>query len=119
MNSGLKGVENENKVKIIHCSASCIRLSCVFYITHEVLLCFVEQECTNIFSSGGGQSLADMAGIPFLGRVPIDPQVAGCGEKGQNSLRTPPDSPLSVVFQDIVKIITKLKVGSGDETAVL
>jgi hypothetical protein len=88
-----------------------------FYMTHEVL-CFVQQECTNIFSSGGGQSLANMAGIPFLGRVPIDPQVAVSREKGHNSLRTPPDSPLSAVFQDIVQIITKPKTGTGDETAV-
>lgn len=87
---------------------------CVFYITHEVLLCFVLQECTNIFSSGGGQSLASMAGIPFLGRVPIDPQVTVSGEKGQNSLRPPSDSPLFAVFQDIVKSITKLRVGTNE-----
>ena len=91
---------------------------CVIYITHEVLLCFVLQECTNIFSSGGGQSLASMAGIPFLGCVPIDPQVTVSGEKGQNSLRPPPDSPLFAVFQDIVKTITKPRVGTGDETVV-
>lgn len=103
---------------MIFCSASYMKLRCVFfYMTHEVL-CFVQQECTNIFSSGGGQSLANMAGIPFLGRVPIDPQVAVSREKGHNSLRTPPDSPLSAVFQDIVQIITKPKTGTGDETAV-
>lgn len=91
---------------------------CAFYIIDEVLSCFILQECTNIFSSGGGQSLASMAGIPFLGCVPIDPQVAISGEKGQNSLRPPPDSPLFAVFQDIVKTITKPRVGTGDETVV-
>ncbi|KAI8581795.1 hypothetical protein K450DRAFT_231210 [Umbelopsis ramanniana AG] len=30
-------------------------------------------ECTNVFSSGGGESMAKDYGIPFLGRVPIDP----------------------------------------------
>jgi MinD superfamily P-loop ATPase len=64
------------------------------------------------------ESLANMAGIPFLGCVPIDPQVAVSREKGQNSLRTPSDSPLSAVFQDIVKIITKPRAGTGDETAM-
>jgi Mrp family chromosome partitioning ATPase len=81
-------------------------------------VCPTCSECTNIFSSGGGQSLASMAGIPFLGCVPIDPQVAVSGEKGQNSLRPPPDSPLFAVFQDIVKTITKPRVGTGDETVV-
>lgn len=30
-------------------------------------------ECTNVFSTGGGQSLAQREGILFLGKVPIDP----------------------------------------------
>lgn len=30
-------------------------------------------ECTNVFSSGGGQTLADQFELPFLGSVPIDP----------------------------------------------
>jgi len=32
-------------------------------------------ECTNIFGEGGGKSLADAEGIPFLGRIPIDPKL--------------------------------------------
>ena len=30
-------------------------------------------ECTNVWGKGGGESLAEKQGIPFLGRVPIDP----------------------------------------------
>ena len=30
-------------------------------------------ECTNVWGKGGGESLAEREGIPFLGRVPIDP----------------------------------------------
>ncbi|KAG7930613.1 hypothetical protein KL934_004686 [Ogataea polymorpha] len=30
-------------------------------------------ECTNIFSSGGGEALAKSLDLPFLGSVPIDP----------------------------------------------
>jgi len=33
-------------------------------------------ECTNIFSKGGGESLATLTEIPFLGRIPIDPSIA-------------------------------------------
>jgi len=32
-------------------------------------------ECTNIFSSGGGETLANHAKIRFLGRIPIDPKL--------------------------------------------
>lgn len=30
-------------------------------------------DCTNVFSTGGGESLAKREGILFLGKVPIDP----------------------------------------------
>lgn len=30
-------------------------------------------ECTNVWGRGGGQALAEREGIPFLGRIPIDP----------------------------------------------
>lgn len=80
-------------------------------------VCPTCSECTNIFSSGGGQSLANIAGVPFLGRVPIDPRVALNAEKGHNCVAAIPDSPISAVFQDIVKILTKPRVGAGNDTA--
>jgi hypothetical protein len=86
---------------------------------HIVLLCFIQQECTNIFSSGGGQSLANIAGIPFLGRVPVDPRVTLSTEKGQNGVETLLDSPISAVFQDIVKILIKCSTGAGGEGTAL
>ncbi|CAD6889019.1 unnamed protein product [Tilletia controversa] len=30
-------------------------------------------ECTNVWGRGGGEALANREGIPFLGRIPIDP----------------------------------------------
>lgn len=80
-------------------------------------LCSVQQECTNIFSSGGGQSLADLAGIPFLGCVPIDPRVGLSTKEGQSCVATLPHSAVSTVFQDIVKILTKPRVDAGGEDA--
>ncbi|KAJ1841412.1 cytosolic Fe-S cluster assembly factor cfd1 [Coemansia sp. RSA 2708] len=32
-------------------------------------------ECTNVFSTGGGEGLAKHCDIPFLGRAPIDPNL--------------------------------------------
>ncbi|KAK3990837.1 P-loop containing nucleoside triphosphate hydrolase protein [Cladorrhinum sp. PSN332] len=40
-------------------------------------------ECTNIFSSGGGQVMAEEFGVSFLGRVPIDPQFLVLIETGR------------------------------------
>jgi len=48
------------------------------------LIVYALQEKTNIFSSGGGELLAKELGLTFLGRIPIDPQIAKCCEEGQS-----------------------------------
>ena len=37
----------------------------------------------DVFGSGGGQSLADETGVPFLGEIPMDPRVRIGGDKGE------------------------------------
>lgn len=61
-------------------------------------------ECTNIFSKGGGESLAELAKVTFLGTVPIDPRV---GELlGKSCVKELPEAPSAKVFNHIVdKII--------------
>ncbi|KDR08947.1 cytosolic Fe-S cluster assembly factor NUBP2 homolog [Zootermopsis nevadensis] len=80
-------------------------------------VCPTCSECTNIFSSGGGQSLANIADIPFLGCVPIDPRVGQSVEKEQSCVAKIPDSPVTAVFKDMVKILTKPIAGAEDGTA--
>jgi hypothetical protein len=46
------------------------------------LLTTARQECTNIFSSGGGETLANEFGCAFLGRLPIDRNVCEWSESG-------------------------------------
>lgn len=38
----------------------------------QLLLLFLLQECTNLFSKGGGEELAKHAGVPFLGEWPLE-----------------------------------------------
>jgi MinD superfamily P-loop ATPase len=40
-------------------------------------------ECTDVFSSGGGQAMAQEFGVNFLGSVPIDPQFVMLVEAGR------------------------------------
>lgn len=57
-------------------------------------------ECTNIFSKGGGEALAELAKIPLLGSLPIDPRV---GELlGKPCLKELPESPSAKAFSQIV-----------------
>jgi len=49
-------------------------------------------ECTNIFSSEGGRLMCEELKLNFLGRIPIDPNVTTCEEKGQNFFDQFPNS---------------------------
>jgi Mrp family chromosome partitioning ATPase len=40
-------------------------------------------EVTDIFSRGGGESMANELGIPFLGRIPIDPRFVTLSDQGR------------------------------------
>ncbi|KAL0893360.1 hypothetical protein ABMA27_014947 [Loxostege sticticalis] len=69
--------------------------------------CPVCSECTNIFSSGGGKSLAEIAKIPFLGSLPIDPRVGKLAGQGVAAVKEIPNSNTSKVFSELVKHLTE------------
>ncbi|KAK7110177.1 cytosolic Fe-S cluster assembly factor NUBP2 homolog [Littorina saxatilis] len=46
-------------------------------------------ECTNIFSSGGGEALAKEAGVQFLGCVPVTKELAAGVSAGQSATQLP------------------------------
>lgn len=58
-------------------------------------------EVLDIFGTGGGERTAQAMDIPFLGRVPFDPQVVQCGDSGQSLQDTHGDSPVSQAFSEI------------------
>ncbi|XP_078692350.1 cytosolic Fe-S cluster assembly factor NUBP2-like [Branchiostoma floridae x Branchiostoma belcheri] len=49
-------------------------------------------ECTNVFSKGGGEALANQFNVPFLGCVPLDPQLTRSLEEGQRFVDAFPTS---------------------------
>ncbi|KAI0515436.1 cytosolic Fe-S cluster assembly factor CFD1 [Xylaria bambusicola] len=67
-------------------------------------------ECTDIFGKGGGQVMANDFNVPFLGRIPIDPQFVMLIETGRT-----PEYPQGTVIngQDFSKV---LQSGSGGST---
>lgn len=64
-------------------------------------------ECTNIFSSGGGEALATRAGIPLLGTLPIDPRICDMSRVCRSVVSGLPDSTVSKVFKVIVDKLTE------------
>ena len=70
-----------------------------------------------IFRHGGGKKLAEAAGVPFLGEIPIDPRVAECGDQGEPIVQRYPDSPAGKAFAALaVSVVGELeKGGQGPE----
>jgi ATP-binding protein involved in chromosome partitioning len=55
-----------------------------------------------LFKTGGGQSLAKEMGVPFLGRIPIDPQIVACGDAGTPYIHRFAESPAGEAFRAVV-----------------
>ncbi len=76
-------------------------------------------ERTEIFSTGGGERAAEKLGVPFLGRVPIDPAIRSGGDTGQPIVVADPGSPQTKAFKEIaqklVEAVRKLDAGGVDE----
>ncbi|XP_061848838.1 cytosolic Fe-S cluster assembly factor NUBP2 [Colius striatus] len=66
-------------------------------------------ECTNIFSKGGGEELARHAGVPFLGCVPLDPQLSQSLEEGRDFIQ---EFPRSSAFPALAHIAQQILDGT-------
>ncbi len=59
----------------------------------------------DLFKIGGGEKAAKELGVPFLGRLPIDPHVVETGDNGVPIVADTPDSPAAKAFQTIIRSI--------------
>ncbi|MBM4421777.1 MAG: Mrp/NBP35 family ATP-binding protein [Chloroflexi bacterium] len=57
----------------------------------------------DLFGRGGGKTLAEQAGVPFIGEVPIDPKVRVGGDSGVPIVVSNPDSPAAQAFIAVAK----------------
>jgi Mrp family chromosome partitioning ATPase len=60
-------------------------------------------ESVDIFGSGGGERTAKHLDLTFLGRVPMDPNMVKCGDKGISFQETYPDSPVTQSYAKIAE----------------
>lgn len=59
----------------------------------------------DIFGNGGGRALAEAAGVPFLGSVPMDPAVRVGGDSGTPIVLSMPDSPTAQALRALAETI--------------
>lgn len=62
-------------------------------------------EKLDIFGAGGGEKLAQMTGVPFIGSIPIDPQVRKGGDEGLPVVLSHPESAVSKAMVEIAEKI--------------
>jgi len=59
------------------------------------------KEVIDIFGRGGGKKMAEQFGVPFLGEIPIDPQIRIGGDGGVPIVESHPDSVAAKAFTKI------------------
>jgi MinD-like ATPase involved in chromosome partitioning or flagellar assembly len=61
----------------------------------------------DIFSKGGGNKMAEKFDVPFLGEIPIDPEIRKGGDDGVPIVISHPESAAARAFMDAAGRILK------------
>ncbi len=80
---------------------------------------YVCPECgvdVDLFGSGGGVDMASDMGVPFLGRVPVDPAMVRAGDAGTLASYLSGDAPGARAFADVVGRLINIVETAGART---
>jgi ATP-binding protein involved in chromosome partitioning len=61
-------------------------------------------EKINIFGKGGGQKISEKFNIPFLGEIPLSPQIMEGSDKGKPIILSEPDSIQANALRNVAKV---------------
>src|SRR5829696_2366 len=73
----------------------------------------------DLFSSGGGQRLADEIDVPLLGTVPLQPQLAALADAGEPIMIAQPDSPAARGLREIAETLQQKTAGRSAALPIL
>src|SRR5215471_15627044 len=69
---------------------------------------------TDIFRHGGGQRMSRELAVPYLGDVPLDPEVVASGDEGRPIVVSKPESAAAKAFRSIAfELVKQLDAASG------
>lgn len=68
---------------------------------------------TDIFKTGGGERMAREMGIPFLGKIPIDPQIVDACDSGHPYIQKYQNSSVANSFNKAIKPILEIENDSS------
>jgi ATP-binding protein involved in chromosome partitioning len=73
-----------------------------------------------IFRSGGGRRVAESLGVPFLGEIPLEPEVAEGGDAGTPIVERRPDSPAAKAYKAVAgAVVSSLSILSTSTAGLL
>jgi ATP-binding protein involved in chromosome partitioning len=72
----------------------------------------VENMTSEVFGSGGGETLSAAIGAPLLGRVPLDAPLRECGDRGLPVVLAEPGSASAVAIREVAEQIRR-RAGAG------
>ncbi len=72
-----------------------------------------------LFSSGGGQRLAEEIGVPLLGQVPLQPGLAELADAGQPILVAAAESPAATALREVAEQLRQRTAGRGTALPIL
>jgi ATP-binding protein involved in chromosome partitioning len=62
----------------------------------------------NIFKTGGGESMASDMGVPFLGRIPLEPNIVEAGDSGKPYFEYHRESETAKAFDKVIQPLLAL-----------
>jgi ATP-binding protein involved in chromosome partitioning len=70
-------------------------------------------EQVGIFGADGGRTMAAEMGVPYLGAIPIEPQVVESGDRGTPMVHAHPHSETAKAFGRIVRVLLEPELSSA------
>ena len=67
------------------------------------LICPHCKEVVDLFKTGGGEKIAVEMKVPFLGRIPLDPEMVICADEGNAFVENHPDSVAAKAFTSVAE----------------
>ena len=80
------------------------------------LVCPHCHEMIDIFKSGGGKKMAEEMGVPFLGRIPMDPQIVEASDSGTPFVYHNGDTAAAQAFRSVVEPLLAMNDRTEPET---
>ena len=74
----------------------------------------------DVFGTGGGEKLAQQTGVPFIGAIPMDPNVRIGGDSGKPIVISDPESPVAKALEAIAgEVAAKVSIAALSQDNVV